>query len=123
MGVDVFVYCHNVEIYALEGTVHVTFYSGRSPWWSEYRSGSVFSAPTAAVFSYYSCLVLRPELRQGAVWSITVIYFTISPVFRFLGACRDDTVGLTCHDDCICRNRQSALVPLAPKVCQHVNET
>lgn len=48
--------------------------------------------------------------------------FTILPVFQFLAMYRNTTVGLTCHDDRMCRNEQGILVPLATKGCERVDE-
>lgn len=55
-------------------------------------------------------------------WSIAVIEFSVLTMFGILGKCRDITVLFMCHDDRMCRNVQSVLVPLVLKVCRLVDD-
>lgn len=48
--------------------------------------------------------------------------FTVLAVIQFLGACCDDSIGFSCHDNRRCRNGKGILVPLGSKVGEHVNE-
>lgn len=66
-------------------------------------------------FSSHSDWVLRQEPEQRFVRSIAVFWSTVLAIFQFLGALRDGTVGITCHEDPMCRNEQGVLVPPALK--------
>lgn len=66
--------------------------------------------------------MLRQQLGEGVVWSITGIEFTVLTVFRYLGAYGDSTAGLTCRDDGMCRNGQGVPVPLATNFCKCIDE-
>lgn len=81
----------------------------------------MLTVPTAPKFLYYSDLVIN-QRGEGFVWSISVIVFTFLTVFWFLGGCRNGIFWLTCHNDRMCRIGQDVLVPLAPKLREHVDE-
>lgn len=57
--------------------------------------------------------LLRQQPKIGPVWSVAVMESTILTSFPILWACWDDTVGLTFHDDSLCRKVQRVLVHLA----------
>lgn len=117
-----FIGWHNVEVYALPGPVHATFYPGHRPWWPEFKSCRVLTVPTPPVFSYYSDLVILHQPGQGLVSSIVLIEFTTLNVLQRLGACHDGTVVLTCHDASMCSNGPSVLGHPASKDRECVDE-
>lgn len=82
----------------------------------------MLTVPMQVVFLYFGDLVHRHQQRQDHAWSITVIDFTVLTVFRYLGACSNGSVRLTCQDGHMDRDGQGLLVPLALKFCAHVNE-
>lgn len=75
------------------------------------------------LFSYYSFLVLPYQPRQGPMWSIVILQFTVLTVFQFLDACCDGSAEFTCQDGRICCNELAATMPFPPKVCVRVEET
>lgn len=97
-----------------------TFYLGRPLWWPEYESCRYLTVPTPPVFSYYYDPGFRYQPEQGLVWIIRLIELTSSTVFTFVGACRDETVVFTSHDNRTGRNRQGVLVSHLPTVCKCV---
>lgn len=78
--------------------------------------------PFLPVFYYYSDVVLWHQPWHGLVRFISVILFTVLPEPGLLGACRNGTVGFSCHDDRMRYNRKGALVPLVSKVLECVDE-
>lgn len=114
-GGNGFVDKQNGEIFTLQGNVHATFYLDCPSWWPEHGSCSVLMVPTPPVISCYSDLVPHHQPGQGPNQIIAVIKLTFFILIRYLGTCCDETVGLTCHHDHMCRNKQGVLVPLAIK--------